>query len=144
MIKSNIYKFDSKYYKTNIYRFVPIFGDVGLWNMKVKKDVWITNVYDLKNNINLFKEYINKYSFYSFSNLLYEFKQFLPISIFNNTIAYEIFNNTQLKNVVSINKFYIENVILEDSFDLKNILSFYVKKYSIKNIDKLTNYIVLE
>ena len=148
-IEDIIYKINNKFYKIKTFGFVIVLGDVGMFNIKVKKDVLVIgSFFNIKENYKLLDmklkpEYTNydfiKFSFYLILNLL-------TPEEFTNTIAFKILNTEPYNNFPNQNWHLFGYELshlkkLKSTFDL---LSFFDEKYCIKNYSKTKNNILIK
>jgi hypothetical protein len=144
-IKYIIYKIGKKYYKIKTFGFVIILGDVGSFTMQVKKDIIIVGqITNIKANYKLvsmkLKPEFTNIDFISLS------KDYLPLSIFNDTIAFKILNS---EPYYSHTNHYMRFLGFELSYIDKfkstiELLNFFDEKYGINEYIENNNNILIK
>ncbi len=140
-IKEIIYKINNKYYKIKTFGFVPIIGDTGCFEAKLKKNLYLNGCFNEKSNFT-FKE--SALIFYIWN------KDLLTNDEFKKTICYKILNSKPFNNLnISGLSDYLDlaendEKIAKKIISNEEMLSLYEFKYGIDKYIKKDDNILID
>jgi len=143
-VKEIIYEIGNKYYKIKTFGFILIFGDVGTFIIKIKKDIiLIGQAPDIKNN---YLEYNRRMTErHNSMDLIKNSIKFLTPKQYEKTIAYNIMN-TEPYNDYPIDNWKllgIDILFLDKMKSTIELLNFFYDKYGTDKYIKNNNNILV-
>jgi hypothetical protein len=145
-IEEIIYKVNKKYYKIKTFGFIIVFGDVGTYNIQIKKDVLlIGQIWNINENYKLLNERM-KINHTSFDFIERNVMLLTPKEL-NDSICSKILNSEPYCSypILSGKILFGKNIkYLQQQKNTVELLEFYDEKYLIKNYIKSSNNILIE